>query len=78
MAFPSDRLNREFRGLTLSDALEALTARGAAPETATAYDALMQRCDFVLFAGMNPEAAERRRDLDAAEALLTRLDKELS
>lgn len=78
MAFPSDKLNREFRGLTLPEAMSLLSSRGAAPETAEAYDALMQRCDFVLFAGMSPTAEEMRRDLEAAEGLLTRLDKELA
>jgi hypothetical protein len=78
VAFPSDKLNREFRGLTLPEAMASLTERGAAAETAEAYDALMQRCDFVLFAGMSPSAEDMRRDLAGAEALLTRLDKELA
>lgn len=78
MTYPSDKLNREFRGLTMPEAFALLSARGAAPETVTAYDALMQRCDLVLFAGMAPTAEEMRRDLASAEALLTRLDKELT
>jgi hypothetical protein len=78
IAYPSDKLNREFRGLTLPEALHILTARGAANETASAYDELLQRCDFVLFAGMSPSADEMHRDLEGAEALLARLDKELS
>ncbi len=78
VALPSDKLNIEFRGMTLPRAMEELTRRGAKQETATAYDALLQRCDFVLFAGMTPTPEETRRDLEAAEALLTRLDKELS
>jgi hypothetical protein len=78
VAFPSDKLNREFRGLTLPEAMARLAERGAAPETASAYDALLQRCDFVLFAGMSPAADEMRRDFEGAEALLARLDKELA
>jgi hypothetical protein len=78
IAFPSDKINREFRGLTVSEAMSLLAARGASPETAAAYDDLLQRCDRVLFAGMSPTAEEMRRDLEAAEALLTRLDKELA
>lgn len=78
IAYPSDKLNREFLGLTLPEAAAALVARGASPETAAAYDALRQRCDFVLFAGMNPLPEEMRRDLAEAEALLARLDKELT
>jgi hypothetical protein len=78
VAFPSDRLNREFRGLTLPEAMTILTERGAARATAEAYDTLMQRCDFVLFAGLSPSAEDMRRDLAGAEALLTRLDKELA
>jgi len=78
IAFPSDKLNREFRGLTLTEAMALLGARGAAPETASAYDDLLQRCDAVLFAGMSPTPEERRRDIESAEALLARLDKELT
>lgn len=78
VAFPSDKLNREFRGLTLPEAMGLLSARGATAETATAYDNLMQRCDFVLFAGMTPPPDEMRRDFESAEALLARMDKELS
>ncbi len=78
VAFPSDKLNREFRGLTLPEAMGLLAEHGAATETAAAYDDLLQRCDFVLFAGMTPPSEEMRRDLDRAEALLTRMDKELS
>src|SRR5690606_29629836 len=77
-AFASDRLNREFRGLTLSEARAALEERGATPATAQAYDALMQRCDFVLFAGAGTSAEETRRDLEAGEKLLAALDKELA
>src|SRR5690606_35064778 len=54
MAFPSDKLNREFRGLTLPEAMSLLAAHGVTAETAAAYDQLLQRCDFVLFAGMTP------------------------
>ena len=78
IAFPSDRLNREFRGLTTTEATALLAARGASAETAGAYDTLLQRCDFVLFAGMSPGAEEMRRDLESATALLRRLDKELA
>jgi hypothetical protein len=78
IAFPSDKLNREFRGLTLSEATAALSAKGAAPATVEAYDALLQRCDLVQFAGMAPPPDEMRRDLEGAESLLTRLDKELA
>ncbi len=78
VAFPSDKLNREFRGLTIPEGMVLLSARGATPETATAYDNLMQRCDFVLFAGMMPPAEEMRRDFESAEALLARMDKELT
>jgi hypothetical protein len=78
LAFAGDKLNQEFRGLTHPEARLRLEQRGAAPETAAAYDALMQRCDFVLFAGMQPSEDEIRRDLDAGEKLLDRLDKELA
>jgi hypothetical protein len=78
MAFPSDKLNREFRGLTFSDAAAALAAKGAAPESVEAYDTLLQRCDLVQFAGLSPTAEEMSRDLGSAEALLERLDKELA
>lgn len=78
IAFPSDKLNLEFRGLTLPEAASRLTGHGASPETAASYDALRQRCDFVLFAGMQPDAGETGRDLAGAESLLARLDKELA
>jgi hypothetical protein len=38
----------------------------------------MQRCDFVLFTGMSPTTDDMRRDLESAEALLARFDKELA
>jgi hypothetical protein len=78
VAFPSDKLNREFRGLTLPEAMEILSGRGASPESSAAYDTLMQRCDFVLFTGMSPTTDDMRRDLESAEALLARFDKELA
>lgn len=78
IAFPSDKLNREFRGLRLGEAAAILAEKGAGAESVSAYDALLQRCDLVQFAGMNPAAEEMRRDLDAAESLLERLDKELA
>jgi hypothetical protein len=77
-AFPSDKLNREFRGLTLSEAVTTLAAKGARRETIEAYDALLQRCDLVQFAGLSPMAEEMLRDIEAAESLLERLDKELA
>lgn len=78
LAFAGDKLNQEFRGLTHPEATLRLERRGAAAETAAAYEALMQRCDFVLFAGMQPSGEEMRRDLEAGESLLGRLDKELA
>ena len=77
-AFASDKLNQEFRGLMLPEARARLEQGGAAAETAAAYDGLMQRCDFVLFAGISPSAEEIARDLEAGEKLLSRLDKELA
>ncbi len=77
IAFPSDKLNREFRGLRITEATAILAKQGSTPETAAAYDALLQRCDLVQFAGMSPPDEEMRRDLAAAETLLERLDKEL-
>lgn len=77
-AFASDRLNREFRGLTQAEARAALSERGASPATADAWDALLQRCDFMLFAGAAAAPEETRRDLEAGEKLLASLDKELA
>ena len=77
-AFAGDKLNQEFRGLTLPEARLRLERHGAAAETAAAYDGLMQRCDFVLFAGISPSEEETRRDLDAGEKLLGLMDKELA
>jgi len=78
VAFASDKINQEFRGLTLPEARARLEQRGAAPDTAAQYDALMQRCDFVLFAGIRAADEEMGRDLDSGEKLLALLDKELS
>jgi hypothetical protein len=78
VAFASDKINQEFRGLTHPEARARLEQKGAAAETASAYDELMQRCDFVLFAGITPSAEEMVRDIDAGEKLLARLDKELA
>jgi hypothetical protein len=63
--------------MTLEEARETLARAGASSDTLKAYAALMQRCDFGQFAGLNPGSGERRGDLDAAEKLLGRLDGEL-
>ena len=78
VTFASDKINQEFRGLTLPEARVRLQQGGAATETAAEYDGLMQRCDFVLFAGISPSNEEMTRDIDAGEKLLGRLDKELA
>jgi hypothetical protein len=77
IGYTSDKLNQEFRGMTLEEARETLARAGASSDTLKAYAALMQRCDFGQFAGLNPGSGERRGDLDAAEKLLGRLDGEL-
>jgi hypothetical protein len=77
IGFASDALNQEFRGMTLGEAMEALTRRGAKPDTLAAYEALMHRCDFGQFAGLNPSGAELKNDLETASNLLEQLEKEL-
>ncbi len=77
MGLASDALNQEFRGMRLDEARETLAQHGAKPETAEAYESLMQRCDFGQFAGLKPTETELRSDLDAAAKLLEQLDKEL-
>ncbi len=78
VSFASDKINQEFRGLTLPEARMRLEQGGTAAETVAQYDGLMQRCDFVLFAGISPSNEEIDRDINAGEKLLGRLDKELS
>ena len=63
--------------MTLGEAMEALTRRGAKPDTLAAYEALMHRCDFGQFAGLNPSGAELKNDLETASNLLEQLEKEL-
>jgi hypothetical protein len=77
IAFASDQFNQEFRGLKLPEALVRLRQGGASATTAEAYELLMQRCDFVLFAGVRPTDAEMGHDLEAGENLLALMDKEL-
>ncbi len=77
IGFASDALNQEFRGMTLSEAKEALARRGAKPETLAAYESLMHRCDFGQFAGLHPSSDELKGDLETASKLLEQLDREL-
>ena len=77
IGFVSDALNQEFRGMTLDEAKTALASKGAAVGTIATYETLMQRCDFVRFAGLSASALELKSDMDSAEKLLEQLDREL-
>ena len=73
IGFVSDALNQEFRGMTLDEAKTALASKGAAVGTIATYETLMQRCDFVRFAGLSASALELKSDMDSAEKLLEQL-----
>ena len=59
------------------EAKTALASKGAAVGTIATYETLMQRCDFVRFAGLSASALELKSDMDSAEKLLEQLDREL-
>ena len=73
----SNKLNLEFRGMTLEDAKAKLIRHGLAPATADQYEQVIQLCDFGQFAGEERDEKAWKEALDAAEALLRKMDREL-
>ncbi len=75
--FVSDKLSIEFRGLTLEDAKARLVEASVAIESVTAWQTLMQECDYGQFAGLGADAASMQKARENGEQLLRRLDKEM-
>lgn len=75
--FASDRLNREFRGMTLDEAKALLSQAGLSAEGLQAWENLHQECDFGQFAGLGGDADSMQKARQAGEQLLRSLDKEL-
>jgi hypothetical protein len=77
VGFASDKLNVEFRGLTLDDAKTRLLARGVSAASVAEYEKVLQMCDFGQFGGGSRDEKGWKESLDSAENLLRMLDREL-
>ncbi len=77
VGFASDKLNLEFRGMTMEEAKANLTRQGLPAATAGEYEKLLQLCDFGQFAGSQRDDKAWKEALDTAETLLRKLDREL-
>jgi len=75
--FASDKLNVEFRGLTLDDAKAKLREGGVSEGSVAEYEKVIQLCDFGQFGGSAKDDKAWKEALDASEKLLRRLDREL-
>jgi len=75
--FASDKLDFEFRGITLDEALAKLGNAGLSKEGLKGWETLWQECDFGQFAGLGGDVEAMRKAREAGEQLLRRLDKEL-
>jgi hypothetical protein len=77
VGFASDKLNVEFRGLTLEDAKAQLRKRGISEASVAEYEKVLQMCDFGQFGGGARDEKAWKESLDATENLLRMLDREL-
>ena len=73
----SDKLNLEFRGMTLEEAKTKLVQSGLPIALADEYGNLLQLCDFGQFGGSQRDDKAWKEALDTAETLLRKLDREL-
>jgi hypothetical protein len=77
VGFASDKLNVEFRGLTVEDAKAQLRKRGITEASVNEYEKVLQMCDFGQFGGGAKDEKAWKESLDAAENLLRMMDREL-
>ena len=77
VGFASDKLNVEFRGLTLEDAQAQLRKRGITDASVSEYEKVLHICDFGQFGGGTRDEKAWKESLDATENLLRMLDREL-
>jgi hypothetical protein len=77
VGFASDKLNIEFRGLTIEDAKVKLIQSGIPTATAEEYEKILQLCDFGQFSGSQRDDKAWKEALNTAETFLRKLDREL-
>jgi hypothetical protein len=77
VGFVSDKLNVEFRGLTLDEAQARLRAKNISEASVAEYAKVIQACDFGQFGGGERDEKAWKEALVAAENLLRMLDREL-
>lgn len=77
IGFASDKLNVEFRGLTLDEAQARLRSKGVSEASVAEYAKVIQACDFGQFGGGDKDEKAWKEALMAAENLLRMLDREL-
>ncbi len=77
VGFASDKLNVEFRGLTLDDGQAKLRERKVSEASITEYAKVLQACDFGQFGGGERDEKAWKEALMSAENLLRMLDREL-
>jgi hypothetical protein len=75
--FVSDKLNMEFRGMTIDNALETLKEREIPEDNRNAYKALMEKCDMGQFALLEKNEQEWNTAYRETETLINRLNKVL-
>jgi hypothetical protein len=76
VGFASDKLNVEFRGLTMDEAKAKLRGAGLSEPAVEEYEKVLQQCDFGQFAGGVRDEKAWKEALGEAEDLLRRLEKE--
>ncbi len=77
VGFASDKLNVEFRGLTMEDSKAKLVESGLPITSSAEYEKLLTLCDFGQFSGAQRDDKAWKEALDGAEALLRKMDREL-
>ncbi len=77
VGFASDKLNVEFRGLTVEDAKAQLRKRGISEASVNEYEKVLQMCDFGQFGGGAKDEKAWKESLDSSENLLRMMDREL-
>ncbi len=75
--FLSDKLAKEFIGLTLDGAIAELHSQKVSNELITQFKELMTECDMAQFSSLQTGSAEMERGFTKAEELLKALEKAL-
>ncbi|MBF0431858.1 MAG: BatD family protein, partial [Fibrobacteria bacterium] len=75
--FMSDKMNIEFRGMTIDRAVETLKEKGGTEELQSLYTELLEQCDLGQFGGMGKDKAKWDDTYKKAETLINKVNKVL-